>query len=634
MFRWCIALAGSVALAAGLTVGPPAQAQSADGIQTTTGRSEPIYTEHVQEEFRVETRHGTLFGLVDRPVVPEGVKVPVILTYSPYNSLGCPSTVGCEVHDSFYVPRGYARAVFDVVGTRESSGCYDYGGIRERESGFDLVEFLGTQPWSNGKVGMIGGSYDGTTQIAAAVEAPPHLTTIIPQVAIDRWYDYAYGQGVRYFLNSEKPTDEGFDTPLAFDFGFGLLPPSDPSNPAAFSETLADRFTPCDQLLHTERGYDPDPVYDEFWVERDYRALAHKVKASVFLETGWLDHNVKHWDTTRFFQALPADHPKKMFIGQWTHTRTRFEDVADIRHAWFDHWLLGLDTGVMDLPAVDTQPGGTEERVQEPTWPPPDTRDVALTLAADEATAAGSLGLTSADATYTDGNKALTEEAMFLGAGGDSSLTFLSAPLDRAVRISGPPRLDLDATTSAASTHITPVLFEQDPEGGHAVITRGFLNSRNRDGLDTSTDLPPDAPWSPLVDMWDTDYVVPAGHRVGLLVSSSNAAWALPDTTQATNTVHLGDDVGASTLVLPVSAGHAAVTSPAVTSPAVTSPAAGGAGAAPTQPQPGQAPSAAATPVPPSASLAATGSGALVWWALAAFGTAVLARRLRVRRTG
>lgn len=624
MFRRFMAVAGSLALAAGLAVGSPAQAQPVDGPRTTTGLSEPIYTEHVQEEFRVATRHGTLFGFVDRPVVPEGVKVPVILTYSPYNSIGCPSNVGCDVHDDFYVPRGYARAVFDVVGTRESSGCYDYGGIRERESGFDLVEFLGTQPWSNGKVGMIGGSYDGTTQIAAAVEAPPHLTTIIPQVAIDRWYDYAYGQGVRYFLNSENPTDEGFDTPLAFDFGFGLLPPSDPSDPAPFSEALGDRFTPCDQLLHTERGYDADPVYDQFWVERDYRALAGNVKASVFIEGGWLDHNVKHWGSTRFFEALPAGHPKKLVMGNWRHRASQFEDAKDIRHAWFDHWLLGLDTGVMDLPAVDTQPGGTQERVQEPTWPPPGTRDVTLTLGAQEATGVGSLGLESADATYTDSNKALTEEAMFAGVGGDTHLAFLSAPLDRAVRVSGPPQLDLDATTSAASTHITPVLFAQDPEGGHAVITRGFLNSRNRDGLDSSTDLPPGAPWSPLVDMWDTDYVVPAGHRIGLLVSSSNAAWALPDTTRATTTVHLADGIGSSTLTLPVSAGHAALSS----GPATT------AGAAPNQAEPGAAPAAAATSAGRSSSLPATGSGAMAWWALAACATAVLTRRLRLRRIG
>ncbi|HVF20307.1 MAG TPA: CocE/NonD family hydrolase [Mycobacteriales bacterium] len=620
--RRAAAVGAGCLVAAALSTALPAQAQESGGLKTATGRSEPIYTEHVQEAIRVPTRHGTLFGFVARPVVPDGVLVPTILTYSPYNSIGCPSNAGCDVNDAFYVPRGYARAVFDVVGTRESSGCYDYGGIRERESGFDLVEFLGTQPWSNGKVGMIGGSYDGTTQIAAAVEAPPHLTTIIPQVAIDRWYDYAYGQGVRYFLNSENITDEGFDTPLAFDFGFGLLPPTDPTDPAAFAAALQDRFTPCDQISHTEHGYDPDPVYDAFWVERDYRALAHKVRASVLIEGGWLDHNVKHWDSTRFFQALPASHPKKLVMGQWNHSASRFDDARDIRHAWFDHWLLGLDTGVMDLPAVDTHPGGDAERVQEATWPPPGTSQVALSfspLASAAAAGVGTLVLTSADATFTDANKGLTEEDMFAESGGDAYLAFLSEPLERAVRISGPPQLRLEATSDAASTHITPVLVDVDPEAGPLVITRGFLNSRNRDGLQTSTDITPGAPWSGSVDMWDTDYVIAAGHRIGLYVSSTNAIWSLPDTTAATTTVHLADDAGTSSLVLPVSSGHTALGAPTP-------------GAAPAPPRP--APSTAPAPQPRPAPLPATGSAESGWWALAVVASALLFRRLRPRRTG
>ncbi|MGH3087027.1 MAG: CocE/NonD family hydrolase, partial [Rubrobacteraceae bacterium] len=248
-----------------------------EGYETTRGKSQPKYTEFVTEQYRVETEHGTIYGEVKRPVVPDGVDVPVILTYSPYNVLKSPSPLaGSTADDSvadYFAPRGYARAVFDVVGTRESSGCYDYGGIAERETGAAVVDFLGTRDWSNGKAGMIGGSYDGTTQISAAIEAPEHLTAIIPQVAIDRWYDYAYGGGIRYFLNSERPTDEGFDTPLAFDFGFGFLPPTDPTQPQ-FADALADHINPCERIQHTEYGYDPDPVYDEFWDERDYRSKA------------------------------------------------------------------------------------------------------------------------------------------------------------------------------------------------------------------------------------------------------------------------------------------------------------------------------------------------------------------------
>ena len=71
-----------------------------------------------------------------------------------------------------------------MVGTGNSGGCWDYGGVRERNSAYDLVEWLGTQPWSNGNVGMIGGSYDGTRANECASANPPHLATIVPEVSI------------------------------------------------------------------------------------------------------------------------------------------------------------------------------------------------------------------------------------------------------------------------------------------------------------------------------------------------------------------------------------------------------------------------------------------------------------------
>jgi X-Pro dipeptidyl-peptidase len=528
-----ILLAVVAVLALAVTAAP---AGATPDVQTTTGRSQPIYDEFVTETYRVPTEHGTIYGQLVRPVVPDDVKVPVILTYSPYNVLREPN-IARDSTARFFTPRGYARATFDVVGTRQSSGCYDYGGIRERETGAALIDFLGTQPWSNGKVGMIGGSYDGTTQIAAAIEAPEHLAAIIPQVAIDRWYDYAYGGGIRYFLNSERPTDEGFDTPLAFDFGFGLLPHAD------VEATLA-HVTPCDQLEHTQRGYDLDPVYDEFWAERDYRRHADKVEAAVFIEGGWLDHNVKHWDSTRFFEALPADHPKKLVMGQWAHSASRFTDAQDLRHAWFDQWLLGLDTGIMDLPPVDTQVN-TGERMQEEAWPPAGTQAVEVSLDA----------LEGDGDTFTDANPALTEEQVFEGLDLGAALTFRSEPLATDVRISGGPVLDLLATSTATSTHYTPVVFDEAPDGTRELITRGFLNARNRNGLDVSEPLVPGEAYRAPVDLWDVDWVLPAGHRLGVVVMSSNAAWALPDDTRATNTL----DLDASVLRLPVSSGAEAL---------------------------------------------------------------------------
>jgi putative CocE/NonD family hydrolase len=134
------------------------------------------------ESYVVPTRHGQLYVEIVRPVDSAGstVRAPAIFTLSPY------STLGRNGDASRWVPRGYTRVWADVVGTGNSGGCFDYGGRREKESGYDLVEWIAGQPWSTGKVGMIGGSYNGTTATATAVTRPPHLTTIIPEASADR----------------------------------------------------------------------------------------------------------------------------------------------------------------------------------------------------------------------------------------------------------------------------------------------------------------------------------------------------------------------------------------------------------------------------------------------------------------
>ena len=110
-------------------------------------------------------------------------KQPVILTYSPYNSLAEPETARDSVGETF-VPQGYARAVADVLGTRGSTGCWDYGGRKEQQSGVDVVKWLADRKWSNGKVAMIGGSYNGTTasMVAARGDDVPELK-LAPRIA-------------------------------------------------------------------------------------------------------------------------------------------------------------------------------------------------------------------------------------------------------------------------------------------------------------------------------------------------------------------------------------------------------------------------------------------------------------------
>lgn len=131
------------------------------------------------------------------------------------------------------------------------------------------------------------------------------LAAIVPIVGISRWYGYAYGNGVRYFLNSEHPTDEGFDTPLAFDFGIVRTPATDPSDPAFFDKVLS-RTNPCDSVEHTEHGYDRSPDYNRFWLERDYRKDAANFRVPVLVAHGWQDYNVKQEEGVGLYEAIPV----------------------------------------------------------------------------------------------------------------------------------------------------------------------------------------------------------------------------------------------------------------------------------------------------------------------------------------
>ena len=231
---------------------------------------------------------------------------PVILTYSPYNSLSEPEPARDSLGETF-VPKGYARAVADVLGTRGSTGCWDYGGAKEQQSGVDVVKWLAKRSWSNGKVAMTGGSYNGTTatMVAARGDDVPQLRAIIPIAGISRWYGYAYGNGVRYFLNSEQPTDEGFDTPLAFDTGFAKTVAADPMG-QHFADTMRDRAAECGAVEHTEEGYSRNPDYDAFWRERDYRRHVEDFRAAVLVAHGWKDFNVKQEEGTELFRRLPS----------------------------------------------------------------------------------------------------------------------------------------------------------------------------------------------------------------------------------------------------------------------------------------------------------------------------------------
>ena len=498
--------------------------------------AEPIF-----EKYKVPTVDGAEINVeVMRPA--DNPDAPVVLTYSPYNTLSetnSPNLANDDIGQR-YLARGYARAVADVLGTRNSSGCWDYGGLKEQQSGVDLVNFLAAQPWTNGRVAMIGGSYDGTTATMTAVRGAqvPGLKAIVPIVGISRWYGYAYGDGVRYFLNSEVPTDEGIDTPLAFDFGLARTPPTDPSDPL-FAEKLASRANPCDSAEHTVKGYDETPDYDQFWRERDYRRNAANIKAAVLVASGWQDYNVKQEEGVELYRALPAGILKRLYMFQDSHASPSAPNWQPLLDRFFERTLEGVANGIANDPPVLTEGRSADEPSTgfraELGWPPPGVTSVRY-------------GLGQGQASFTDTATSTEERSTRMPEAQTDWFFFKGPALTRDRRMAGSARLDLTLQLDRDHGHLTPVLVDVAPDGTTKTVSRGFLNLLYRGGLARAQAVPENEPFLARVTFKPQDQFFRKGHSIGVLVQGSNTIWAVPDDPGATYTL----DLSRSSLVVPL----------------------------------------------------------------------------------
>ncbi len=532
----------------------------------------PTYGQSAPQTYIIKTRAGSLYAEVIHPTLKgKIVPAPTILTISPYSSLGRNGDA------DRWVPRGYARAWVDVVGTGNSGGCYDYGADRERKSGYDTVEWIAKQKWSTGKIGMIGGSYDGTTATATATMDPPHLTTIVPEAAISRWYSYAYSGGMRYAFNNEKlgnegPTngvivdEQGFDTPIGFDFGFAAPPPLDPQDPD-YAERVTSDVTPCDELAHLQGGYDFDtPTYDKFWLDRDYVKDADEIDIPVLISHNWGDWNVKQEEAWNLFQALKNSPKKVLYMGtRWHNHGTPGGDYQKHVDMWMDHYLKGVDNGIDKLPSVISQTSDYEGPLGF-KFGKPKVRNIELI--AQEA----QLGddyiwkLLPTDPVFFPGIAPTPAEFPSAGINTESHMNhharnhhdwwwFESPVLEKDVRIFGTPKLQVWSTIWRKWITITPVIVDVDPavhltvgnqhmaycspedvQGGdtnqctEAVVgvTRGFLDSRYRNGLDKEVEITPGKSFGAKVVLKPQDYTFRKGHIIGLQIASEILEWHVP----------------------------------------------------------------------------------------------------------
>src|SRR3954447_2273831 len=370
----------------------------------------------IVEHALVPSRNGidTIWVDVIRPKTKPGVKVPIIMDDSPYfNTLGrgwkgdCKTPhqaalgptgtplLGCttqsafpEFYDEYFVPRGYAVALMDLHGTRNTSGCQTYGDRDEVYDAVDVIDHLVEQPWSNGKVGLTGGSYDGTIANGVAVEQPisgKHkgaVTAVIPIRAIDRWYDYHFLNGV--------PSSDHAGTAAEFTEVFPAADnPNSGTDDTLVAAHLAQRKA-CIATLGAAAAAGYAPTYQDadssFWSERDFLKDVKKSKAAFFLIAGLYDFNVKTVNTGQMWAGLPASAPKKLWLENGDHVDPDTPDPAIAKkeghlfpftfqgayrvavHRWWAQFLKGIPAGALDTPTVEVQ-GGDGRWTASRSWP-------------------------------------------------------------------------------------------------------------------------------------------------------------------------------------------------------------------------------------------------------------------------
>ena len=498
-----------------------------------------------QKNVMVPMRDGT--QLAANVFLPkDGGPHPVILLRTPYG----------KMDERFgearrYCAAGYVMVAQDCRGRGSSQGVWDpfrYDG----DDGFDTQEWVGHQPWCDGHIGTSGGSYVGWTQWSAAARGSRFLTCMVPVVPFSNAYrEILYPGGA-------------FQLSLALGWGAGVGGLK--LDPARLKEAF--NFLPlktwdeqAGKPIFFLRDWVAHPSYDDYWQVRGIDGRFDRVAVPALNIGGWydifskatLDHiaQVRHSSTNHAMRRNQF-----VVLGPWGHgvggqklgeldfgSNARL-DVGKLQFEWFEYWLKAKDSGVQDWPAVRLFVMGENEWRDEHEWPPARTRftpwylhgsgkantsagDGTLSPAAPEAAPADHFTYDSANPVPTQGGNNLI--AIPAGPFDQSAieqradvLVYTSAPLEKALEITGPVRVFLHAASSARDTDFTAKLVDVHPDGKAYNLCDGIIRARCRESLTAPTLIEPGRTYRYEIDLWVTSNLFKPGHRLRVEISSSN----------------------------------------------------------------------------------------------------------------
>lgn len=460
---------------------------------------------------------------VMRPDATE--RVPVIANAGPY----FPPLQGYDLSDenllTDFVSHGYAFALVSVRGTGDSGGCMDLMGPAERHDIDQAITWLGSQPWSNGNVGMFGGSYDGSTQWEAASTGNPHLKTIVPIAAIPDLFTFMHRNGTAMVW-----------TPAQFAAVYWALYGPVLYNPATgrSAENTAQQLA-CPESAKGAAVSVPSALVTQerdalgFWEARDWRddVLAN-YEGSIYLIHGFQDVTVEPHTAYPFVNELEAKGlVVKHTLGPWGHELPWRADSLEILLRWYDRWLK--EDASADLgPKVQVLDNLGRWR-SEPAWPPADATPTTFYLtgggalarepggAADPIPVAPLVPVPPPDfATRLNGAWKLYEDPAYEVC--SACATFETEPLVEELRYAGTPKVHLTVTPTGPGGHLTAVLYAVDGEGNAQRVGMGMMDLRWAEGDGAMRPVVPGQPIVARMELEPIDAAVPAGGKLVLRV--------------------------------------------------------------------------------------------------------------------
>ncbi len=497
------------------------------------GTKSPDQDPEVQRHY-VEGHDGTDLYVETWLPAPAGdsvppTKVPTILIMTPYVSQGVEEYPDGSLPSfiNYFTARGFAVAQHHVRGTGESGGCLEQTAENQIKDGADVVQYLGRDaPWSNGKVGMYGISYDAETQISTAAYGDAkklkYLKAIIPAASVGSQYDWNFMDGVPW---AGQPA-AGNSSYLA---SVSLFPGQVPA-PQHYPEKLS-----CQAEVMLSSA-DQNGDYTEYWQKREYRPNAPRVKAATLMVHGLRDFNVQDITLAGFFDRLSKSTPHKGMFGVWNHAfpgahasvepEWARADWYDVVTSWFDRYLKGLKTKVEKWPDVQVQSntGQWWTTNEFPTLKGPMGQ---LALGPG-----GKLGIKK-----PKGETTYQEQAQVGAPGPGQNAVFETKPMKKALHLTGQPMLDLWLMSDQSDGHVAAKLevIGKDGEPLHhlgsydefqatyGVRSLQHIEPMRRGWFDQEVSDPftPNEPSNVIIRFLPTDLVVGKGQTLRLTVSGT-----------------------------------------------------------------------------------------------------------------